>query len=55
MDTSSISDLILHLQKGKKTDKEIIDILQSLIKEYMMYGGSLQDRINYWMGKIKID
>jgi hypothetical protein len=55
MDTSSISDLIVHLRKGEKTDKEIIDILESMIRQHMMYGGVLQDKINYWMDIIKID
>ena len=42
-----ITSLINFLRQIGKSDESIISILESIIKTYMMYGGSLQEKIDY--------
>jgi hypothetical protein len=44
-----ISELVGFLKDNKYRDHDIVDILENIIKSYMMYGGSLQESINYQM------
>ena len=43
----SISDLVNLLIKANKNQHHIVFVLESMIKQHMMYGASLQDQINY--------
>jgi hypothetical protein len=42
-----VSHLISFLKEVGKSNEAIVSILESIIKTYMMYGGSLQEKINY--------
>ena len=35
------------------SDEKVIDFLASTIKQQMMYGGTLQDKLNFWFDKMK--
>ena len=52
---TSISDLVTLLIKARKNQHHIIFVLESIIKQHMMYGASLQEQINYWIDKTKKD
>jgi predicted CopG family antitoxin len=43
----SISDLVNLLIKAKKDQHHIVFVLESMIKQHMMYGANLQEQINY--------
>jgi len=42
-----ISYFISFLKEIGKSNEAILSILENIIKTYMMYGGSLQEKINY--------
>jgi len=49
-----VKDLVeLLRQRGKSTDKDIVEILCSIIQFHMLYGGSITDSINYQIDKVK--
>jgi len=49
-----VQDLV-HLlrERGKSSDKDIVDILCSVIQFHMLYGGSIADSITYQIDKVK--
>jgi hypothetical protein len=47
METPDLYKLVETLRKNNKTDQYIIEVLVSIIKQYMTAGGSLSDIINY--------
>jgi hypothetical protein len=42
-----VEHLINLLEQVEKTSSEIIAILSDIIKQQMMYGGSLEDKLQY--------
>ena len=40
-------------ERGKSSDKDIVEILCSVIQFHMMYGGSITDSIVYQIDKVK--
>jgi len=48
-----VQDLIGLLERSKKEPYEIIQILSSIIQQQMMYGGALEDKINFHIEEIK--
>jgi len=53
MDKQTVSDLVKLMRDAKKTDRDIVDVLTDMIKNQMLMGGSLQDRIDYQIDIIK--
>lgn len=50
----TVKDLVQLLRsRGNSSDKDIVDILCSIIQSYMMYGGSLTDSIIYKIEEVK--
>jgi hypothetical protein len=47
VESPTVTELIELLIKGKKSEKEIIDVLRCIIQTYMMYGGSVSDSVAY--------
>ena len=47
MEQPKVQDLIEILERDGKELNEIISILSSIIQQQMMYGGALEDKINY--------
>jgi hypothetical protein len=45
----SVSILIKTLKDCNKSNEAIIDILRSIIQQKVMYGGDIQDSIDYWI------
>ena len=49
-----VQDLVQLLrERGKSSDKDIVDILCSVIQFHMLYGGSITDSIIYQIDKVK--
>ena len=49
-----VQDLVQLLrERGKSSDKDIVDILCSIIQFHMLYGGSITDSITYQIDKVK--
>ena len=53
IEQSTVSDLIKLLREARKTDEQIVEVLESIIKSYLMYGGNIQDVINFQIDKTK--
>jgi len=47
----TVSDLINVLKSTKMTDDCIVQILASIIQSQIMYGGTLQDKIDFQIEK----
>jgi hypothetical protein len=45
----SVGTLIKTLKECNKSNEDIIDILRSIIQQKVMYGGNIQDSIDYWL------
>jgi hypothetical protein len=48
-------DIRTFVSQLKVSKDRIIDILCSIIKQQMLYGGTLADKINYWWDLSKKD
>jgi hypothetical protein len=48
-----INQLVTALKDVKVSNERIIEILSSMIKQQMLYGGSLNDQIEYQLSLIK--
>jgi hypothetical protein len=47
-------NLLIHLfYKKRLQSTEIVEILCGIIKQQMLYGGTLDDKLNYWFGQYK--
>jgi len=55
MEQPKVQDLIDILEKSGKEPHKIIQILSSILQQQMMYGGSLEDKINYQIFEAKKD
>lgn len=51
-ETPDLYELVNKLRKNNKSDQYIIEALIGIIKQYMLYGGSLLDIINYEFYKV---
>lgn len=51
----SVSDLVNMLIQAKKDQHHIVFVLESIIKQHMMYGANLQEQINYWVAVTRKD
>jgi hypothetical protein len=55
VDQPTVQDLIDILEKSGKEPHKIIQMLSSIIQQQMMYGGILEDKINYQIFEAKKD
>lgn len=55
METPDPKFLVELLLKNKKSHEYIIEILAGIIKQQMMYGGSLSDKLDYEIHRAKQD
>ena len=49
----SVGELIKVLKECEKSNDFIIDVLRCIIQTKVMYGGEIQDSINYYISKTK--
>ena len=54
MEQPKVADFVNILRQNSLTDREIVDVLCSIIQQQMMYGGSLEDKINCILSKYKV-
>jgi len=47
MDQPKVSQLADILRIAKKSDREIITALESIIQQQMMYGGDIQEKLEF--------
>ena len=50
---SNIDELVTKLIEAKYPTEDIIDILSSIIKQQMLMGGNLDDKIKFHLSSIK--
>jgi hypothetical protein len=53
MEQPSIDELVNKCIEKNISDKKIIDMLSSLIKQQMLYGGSMADKVGFCLHEIK--
>jgi hypothetical protein len=53
MSLAQPEDLLNTLKEIGLDDKQILDIFVSILKQQLLYGGSLDDKINYWFGEAR--
>ena len=53
MEQPKVQDLIELLERVGRDPHIIIQILSSIIQQQMMYGGSLEDKINFYISEVK--
>jgi hypothetical protein len=55
MESPSTEVLVELLLKNKKSPEYIIEILVNILKQQMMYGGSVSDKLDYEIHRAKQD
>jgi hypothetical protein len=53
MEQPDIHELVKECNDKDISDKKIIDMLCSIIKQQMLYGGSLIDKVNFCLHEIR--
>jgi hypothetical protein len=53
MEQPDIDQLVRLFYEKNMSNAEIIEILSSIIKQQMLFGGSLIDKLNYWKENLK--
>ena len=53
MEQLDVNILIKHLEEKGFTESEILDILRSIIKQQMLYGGDLAEKMQFYMTQKK--
>jgi len=53
MEKPSIGELLKVLKGCKKSNEQIIEIFQCIIQRKVMYGGNIQDSIDFELDKAK--
>jgi putative AlgH/UPF0301 family transcriptional regulator len=49
----NMEEVIKELQEKLNSDSKVIQVLASIIKQQLMYGGSLADKINFTLYEAK--
>ena len=53
MEQPNVNELVDKCIEKKISDKKIIDMLSSIIKQQMQYGGTLSDKVGFCLHEIK--
>jgi hypothetical protein len=48
----TVHDLVVLLRQVNVEDSDIVQTLVSIIQSQMMYGGTLQEKIEFWIDKV---
>ena len=52
-ESNKVDELIETMNQNSKSDKEIIEVLRNIIKQQLLYGGLLIDKIMSYIVKYK--